>query len=273
MIKKVLFFLFLVIPVFLISCSQENNALEELINERTEKDSDDDGLTDATETEIGTDPLLSDTDGDGVIDGKEIEDTTNPLENCSFILASQTTTASTVWLALDCDEDGFTNGEEIENNTNPLVADTTASLLIVGTWNLEDAYIEDGTATTVIDGVTLNIEYTSTSSDENVTLIFTENPNEVSSSGTYTSTIEFTVLGTRYTDEVTSETPLSEGSWDIADSVLSVDGDTEESSGDFQILEISRTTLKLKSAINQVVNAGGADLDTTGDLILTFNKE
>ena len=37
-------------------------------------DSDDDGLTDAQEAELGTDPEGADTDGDGLDDGEEKEE-------------------------------------------------------------------------------------------------------------------------------------------------------------------------------------------------------
>jgi len=42
-------------------------------------DTDGDGLDDATELELGTDPLLADTDGDGVNDADEIDAGTDPL--------------------------------------------------------------------------------------------------------------------------------------------------------------------------------------------------
>jgi len=43
-------------------------------------DSDGDGLTDAEEAELGTDPLLEDSDGDGFTDGEEVEVGTGPLD-------------------------------------------------------------------------------------------------------------------------------------------------------------------------------------------------
>ncbi len=69
-------------------------------------DSDEDGLTDAEEEEIGTDPNNSDTDGDGMKDGWEYRRGLDPLK--------QGDDASEDW-----DGDGFTNFEEYNAFTNP----------------------------------------------------------------------------------------------------------------------------------------------------------
>jgi len=47
-------------------------------------DTDQDGLTDSKEIEIGTNPRLTDTDGDGISDFEELEDGTDPLLATSF---------------------------------------------------------------------------------------------------------------------------------------------------------------------------------------------
>lgn len=46
----------------------------------SQRDTDHDGLTDAEEAELGTDPAKADTDGDGYPDGDEVEEATNPLD-------------------------------------------------------------------------------------------------------------------------------------------------------------------------------------------------
>ena len=60
---------YLVLPTYLVSCSQKNGG---------DVDSDGDGLTDSFEREIGTDPFNPDTDGDGVDDGDELYQGTDP---------------------------------------------------------------------------------------------------------------------------------------------------------------------------------------------------
>jgi hypothetical protein len=64
-------------------------------------DTDGDGLTDAEERQLGTDPLKPDTDTDGLMDGEEVKVYhTNPL-------------------AADSDGDGYIDSVEIKNGFNP----------------------------------------------------------------------------------------------------------------------------------------------------------
>ena len=116
-------------------------------------DCDNDGLTNAQETTIGTDPSNPDTDGDGVLDGKEVSDGTLPLNPCSLILASATVIPSLSWNALDCDGDGVLNGKEKTDRTNPLdpcsFILSSATVLPSLAWNTSDC---DG------DGVTNGTE-------------------------------------------------------------------------------------------------------------------
>lgn len=70
-------------------------------------DTDGDGLTDAEERDLGTDPNNADTDGDGLTDGEEVNEyDTDPLE-------------------ADTDGDGLSDGDEVNShNTDPLNEDT-----------------------------------------------------------------------------------------------------------------------------------------------------
>lgn len=75
-------------------------------------DCDQDGLSNATEISLGTDPNDPDTDGDGVLDGTEVADTTNPLDFCESIEEHATIAPSTAFLNGDCDGDGLSNESE-----------------------------------------------------------------------------------------------------------------------------------------------------------------
>jgi len=76
-------------------------------------DSDGDGLTNAEEEDLGTDPKLADTDGDGIDDPDEIDLGTDPT-------------------MADTDEDGLEDGAEGDAGTDPLVADTDADGFLDG---------------------------------------------------------------------------------------------------------------------------------------------
>lgn len=71
----------------------------------TEVDSDDDGLTDIEERELGTNPIDADTDNDGLNDGQEVNDyDTDPIDP-------------------DTDGDNWSDGEEVKSDYDPNNAD------------------------------------------------------------------------------------------------------------------------------------------------------
>jgi len=96
------------ISIFLLGCSDTSDGKDGDVNNENvveEPDSDGDGLTDAEETELGTDPNKADTDDDGRTDKEEVDGESDPL-------------------VADADEDGLNDGEEFAANTDPNNADT-----------------------------------------------------------------------------------------------------------------------------------------------------
>lgn len=85
-------------------------------------DPDEDGLTNAEEEELGTDPKEADSDGDGLDDGDEVDLGTDPLVE-------------------DSDGDGFADGAEVDAGTNPTFE---WSHTYTGGYNV--GYCEDGVA-------------------------------------------------------------------------------------------------------------------------------
>ncbi len=110
-------------------------------------DADNDGLTNAQEIALGTNPTVADTDGDGVDDGVEVGDINNPTDtdNDGKIDALESTlldndndgvdnqhdpadddacNPNNSGDDCDIDGDGLTNAQEVILGTNPTVADT-----------------------------------------------------------------------------------------------------------------------------------------------------
>jgi uncharacterized protein YegL len=79
-----------------------------------DEDVDGDGLTNAREQTVGTDPTAADTDSDRLDDGPEIDE-----------FGTNATLA-------DTDDDGLEDGEEIRLGTDPLVADTDGDGVLDG---------------------------------------------------------------------------------------------------------------------------------------------
>ena len=80
------------------------NSVNEALSD-AEADCDEDGISNKTEIENGTNPLLPDTDNDGINDGKEAELGTDPVKS-------------------DTDGDGIGDGDELVLNLDP-TSDTT----------------------------------------------------------------------------------------------------------------------------------------------------
>ena len=88
----------------------------ELGTSLTVNDTDNDGLNDSYEVDLGTDPLDNDTDGDGLNDGDEVDLGTDPFDK-------------------DTDSDGLNDGDEVDLGTDPLDNDTDGD-------GLNDSYEE-----------------------------------------------------------------------------------------------------------------------------------
>ena len=100
-------------------------------------DSDDDGLMDGTEIELGTDPDDSDSDDDGLIDGDEINiygtDPLDPDTDDDDLIDGDEISIGTDPLDPDTDDDGLLDGEEVHiYGTDPLDPDTDDDGLIDG---------------------------------------------------------------------------------------------------------------------------------------------
>ena len=94
-----------------------------------QQDSDADGLSNAEEIKIGTDPLKADTDGDGLPDKQEVSvSMTNPLiadtDKDGLSDGDEVLTYKTNPLVPDTDNDGLSDGDEVSRKTNPLNPDS-----------------------------------------------------------------------------------------------------------------------------------------------------
>ncbi len=100
-------------------------------------DSDGDGLIDALEHQIGSDPYNPDTDGDTRTDGQEYYGYAyaNPLT------PTITYTVHTSPTLADTDNDGYNDGEEVDRNTDPTDNDTDNDGLLDG-WEVGDYHLD-----------------------------------------------------------------------------------------------------------------------------------
>jgi hypothetical protein len=97
-------------------------------------DSDADGLLDGAEVTAGTDPTLADTDGDGFGDNAEVANGADPNDPASVPPGEPT---------VDTDGDGLTDAQEAELGTNPELADSDGD----GLSDFAEVGFEPGSAT------------------------------------------------------------------------------------------------------------------------------
>ena len=97
-------------------------------------DSDEDGLLDGAEVTAGTDPTLGDTDGDGFGDNAEVANGTDPNDPASVPPGEPT---------IDTDGDLLSDAQEAELGTNPELADSDGD----GLTDFAEVGFEPGSAT------------------------------------------------------------------------------------------------------------------------------
>ena len=120
-------------------------------------DTDGDGLSDADEIVLGTNPAATDTDNDGLSDLAEILDGLDPLTNDSdgdLLPDTDELTGGTDPLKRDTDGDGFWDGWEIQAGNSPFTAQTSIAALPSGTLLAEVGSSVNGRVLAVVNPVT-----------------------------------------------------------------------------------------------------------------------
>lgn len=85
-------------------------------------DSDGDGLSNAQEKDLGTNPDVEDTDGDGLVDGGEVDAGLDPMNSDSdadHLLDGDEALNGADPLLADTDDDGYLDGDEVLEGHNP----------------------------------------------------------------------------------------------------------------------------------------------------------
>jgi hypothetical protein len=102
---------------------------------RGDGDLDDDGLTLAQESNLGTDPLNPDSDFDGIVDGIEVALGTDPLwwdSDLDGLSDADELRIGTDPNRVDSDRDGLIDSFELSFGTDPLLADTDGDGVLDG---------------------------------------------------------------------------------------------------------------------------------------------
>lgn len=154
-----------------------------------------------------------------------------------------------------CSSDDDNSGEE--------------EISIVGAWDLSEMNY-DGTTTIEFEGIPVPVTVEGVGEDIDAQIVFEEDPNTVSSSGTLTSVATITVL----TESTTEEFPIdlsefvTSGTWTISeDESTLIVVDSEGTEQTFDINALTETSLDLTT--EQEIIFDGMTVDVTMNVILT----
>ncbi len=151
----------------------------------------------------------------------------------------------------------------------------TANLL--GVWNLVTINSENGQATITEDGITVSVDFELSSENEDLQITFNEDPNVVSSEGSFTQVTTISTLGQTEVEETLIEGVFLDGNWILDGDQLTINSENEFSDDfdvvpTFEITRLTDTILEIRQDLNQQVIFTENDLETNGILILVFQR-
>lgn len=143
---------------------------------------------------------------------------------------------------------------------------------IVGTWDLT-LIKSEGNVEITLNGITESSTENSEGKDYNVTYVFSENPNSVKTSGTYTNVITYTTNGNISTSEEVINMDDNTGSqtWSLNTNTLVI----TDSSGEvvsLDIIEFTDNKLRLKSTIDETENDNGLIIKVNLVIYITLER-
>ena len=160
-----------------------------------------------------------------------------------------------------------------ESNDNLDINITNADL--IGTWNATAQTLEFATSATV-QGVTITSNSSGYGKDFDFIYTFSENPNIVSTNGSYTSvtTITSSIPGQSDIDqeiELNSIDGFDSGTWSLDNNTITISDPSGQSSA-AEVVEFTGSKLKLKITLDESQNINGISADISGEIFLTLEK-
>jgi hypothetical protein len=158
----------------------------------------------------------------------------------------------------------LTTGCKKDSETEP-----TINSDITGVWNCT-AIDYTGTTVTEVSGQSITAEFVGEGYDIDFTLTFVDDPNEVTSAGSYSIKLTTTYLGQSTVQNVESQPFVYTGTWSMDNNTISItnDGVTDVAT----ITELTDNTLVITITDEEVVSNMGITGTTTTNLVASFTK-
>ena len=143
------------------------------------------------------------------------------------------------------------------------------SQAMVGEWAISSLDYK-GSTTTSYEGASLTANFTGTGKDMDLTTIFSENPNTVTSAGSYTIVLTTSMMGQTTTDEMTMEEVVTDGTWTLNGRDLTITNNLGSQTA--TIVEQTSTKLRIRLDVDQSESDQGITVTTKVQATYTFTK-
>ena len=147
---------------------------------------------------------------------------------------------------------------------------TEISGSIVGTWKGVSVDYSGTTVTSAL-GQTINADYVGEAYDIDYSLTFTENPNDLISTGSYSIKLTTTVAGQTTTNNVENLKVISDGTWAINNDELTIT--TSNGVGVMKIIKLTDSALVLTATQETDLSQGDVSIISKTDVITTYKKQ
>lgn len=156
------------------------------------------------------------------------------------------------------------------DDSTPIDTNAQANDLL-GTWKLTEI-TQEGTTKTEIQGVPITANFSSVGKNINSQLVFTDNPNNFTSSGSYTSVVTITIVGQSTSQEIPVDINdyLNQGTWEFNAGIITVNSNGEIQTAN--ITELTNTTLKFEVELDVVTVDQGITNRTNTTAKMTLIK-
>ncbi len=169
-----------------------------------------------------------------------------------LFLLSILTAFSLIFTSCSKDEDGVSNVSESK---------------IAGSWNLTALETTDGTSDTNFEGTSIPTTFDAVGKDFDTVVTFSEEPQIVTSEGSYTTVLTTTIMGETSTQEEDGEDFFQSDEWRLDGNILYF-GTGEEEIG-LTITELTDSRMSLKYKLDETVEVFGA----TTSVSATYNMK
>ncbi|WP_339841202.1 hypothetical protein [uncultured Maribacter sp.] len=171
-----------------------------------------------------------------------------------YLLLSILTAYTVILSSCSKDEDGVSNATEAQ---------------IVGSWNLTALEATDGRSNTTIEDTSIPATFNAVGKDFDTIVTFSEEPQIVTSEGSYTTVLTTTIMGQTETDEQDGEDFFQSNEWRLDGSTLYF-GSGDDEVG-FTIIELNDSKISLRYNLDETVESfiGTSTVSATYNMTLS----